>query len=176
MKDVPDHLKTQEVCNKMVEGDPWLLGDSPDHLKARGMCEKVVEDEPGTLEYVPNHFNTQRICERAVENEPDTLKFVPDHFKTQEICDKTVRDDSSSLQYVRDRFVTREGVAMWYDDSGYCDDDENNFFKWYDGYKKRKAQKASKKEDLLPITWYPSRYWDWCISEDEKKDTEALWA
>ena len=21
----------------------------------------------------------------------------------------------------------------------------------------------------MPIAWYPSRYWDWCMSEDEKK-------
>ena len=46
---------------------------------------------------------------------------------------------------------------MWYDD--YYDDDgdhwdddedEDNFFEWYDGYKKRKA-KAKTKEELLPI-------------------------
>ena len=41
-----------------------------------------------------------------------------------------------------------------------------------DGYQKRKAQKAKTKEELLPITWHPSRYWDWCMSEDEKKKTE----
>ena len=85
-----------------------------------------------------------------------------------------MRDESSSLQFVPDWFVTREGVAMWYDDSEYCDDDEDNFFKWYNGYKKRKAQKASIKEELVPIAWHPSRWWDWCVPEDEKRDTEAL--
>ena len=38
---------------------------------------------------------------------------------------------SSSLQYVPDWFVTRERLYMWYDDSEYCDyddDDEDNFF------------------------------------------------
>ena len=50
------------------------------------------------------------------------------------------------------------------------------FFKWYDGYKKRKAQKASIKEELMPITWHPSRWWDWCVPEDEKNHTEKLWA
>ena len=29
--------------------------------------------------------------------------------------------------------------------------------KWYDGYKKRMAQKASIKKELIPIAWYPSR-------------------
>ena len=26
----------------------------------------------------------------------------------------------------------------------------------------------------MPIAWHPSRYWDWCMSEDEKKETEKL--
>ena len=77
---------------------------------------------------------SQEMCIKAVEVDPSFLQLVPDHFKTQGICDRAVRDDPSSLQYVPDWFVTREGVAMWYDDSEYCDFD--NFFKWYNGYKK----------------------------------------
>ena len=88
------------------------------------------------------------------------------------MCNDAVRDDPYSLQYVPDWFVTRERVDMWYDDSEYCDDDdEDNFFKWYDDYKKRKAQKASIKEELMPIAWHLSRWWDQCMSEDEKKET-----
>ena len=41
---------------------------------------------------------------------------------------------------------------------------------------KNNVQKASIKEGLLPIAWHPSRYWDWCLSEDEKQETEKLWA
>ena len=52
---------------------------------------------------------------------------------------------------------------MWYDD------DKDKFFRWYKSYQKRKAQKANIKEELMPITWHPSRYWNWCMSEDEKK-------
>ena len=78
---------------------------------------------------------------------------------------------------------------MWYDD--YYDDDdddddddhwdndenEGKFFKWYNGYQKRRTQKAQIEKELLPISWHPSRYWDWCMSEDEKKkETEKLWA
>ena len=48
---------------------------------------------------------------------------------------------------------------IWYDDDYYDDDgnhwdnddDENKFFEGYDGYNKRKAQKANIKEELLPI-------------------------
>ena len=105
------------------------------------------------------------------------MQLIPDHFKAQEICDKAVRGDSSSLQFVPVWFVTREGVHMWYDN--YCDDDgdywftkgdeDHKFFECYDGYKKRKAQKAKIKDELMPIVWHPSRWWDWCVAENEKK-------
>ena len=30
------------------------------------------------------------------------------------------------------------------------------------------------KEELMPIAWHPSRYWHWCMSEDEKKKQENV--
>ena len=87
--------------------------------------------------------------EGVVARDPWQLKYVSDQYKTQEMCDKAANNDPSSLRYVPDWFVTREWMCMWYDDSDYYADDEDNFFKWYDGYKKRKAQKASIKEGFL---------------------------
>ena len=26
----------------------------------------------------------------------------------------------------------------------------------------------------MPITWHPSRWWDWCMSEDEKIEIEMI--
>ena len=28
---------------------------------------------------------------------------------------------------------------------------------------------------LMPIAWHLLRWWDWCMSEDEKTETEKLW-
>ena len=71
------------------------------------------------------------------------------------------------MQHVLDYFVTQRLIELWNDDNGYCHDDE--IIKWYDGYQKRKAQKAKIKEELLPIAWHPDRVMDWCMSEDEKR-------
>ena len=103
------------------------------------------------------------MCGGAVENEPYSLKFVPDHFKMQEICDKAVREDPYSLEFLPNWFVTREEVVMWYEG--------RFFFKWYDAYKKCKAQKAKIKEELMPIAWHPLRYWGSCVPEDKKEET-----
>ena len=85
---------------------------------------------------------------------------------TQEMCDKAVEEDSGLLEYVPDWLVSQQRIWLWGDDDYYYDKDK--FFEWYDGYKKRKAQKASIKEELLPIAWNPDRAMDWCMSEDEK--------
>ena len=45
---------------------------------------------------------------------------------------------------------------------------------WYEGHQKRKAQKAKIKDELMPIAWHPSRWWDWCVPKDEKKETENI--
>ena len=72
---------------------------------------------------------------------------------------------------------TSTGMVVWCDECEYDDDDGDNdkFIEWYDGYEKRKEQKSQVKEELLPIVWHPSRWWDWCVPEDEKKETEKLW-
>ena len=48
------------------------------------------------------------------------------------------------------------------------------FFEWYEGYKKPKAQKASIKKELMSIALHPSRWWDSCVLEDEKRGTEKI--
>ena len=40
------------------------------------------------------------------------------------------------------------------------DDYEDEFFEWYNGYEKRKAQKAKINDELMPIAWHPSHWWD----------------
>ena len=66
--------------------------------------------------------------------------------------------------------------VLKYNDNYYVDGD--GVIEWHNGesQQKRKAQKAQIKKELLPIAWHPSGWWDWYIPEDEKRDTEKLWA
>ena len=84
------------------------------------------------------------------------------------MCDKAVEEDLYLLEYVPDWFVRQEQIDLWHDD--YYDDDYYDYgmIEWYDGYKKRKAQKAKIKEELMPIDWHPDRVMDWRMSGDEK--------
>ena len=165
LKYVPVCCMTHEMCNEAMCVNPVLSCLVPDHLKTQEVYNKAVHIEPRSSKFVPDHFKTQEMCNEAVLIEPRSLAFVLDHFKTQEMCDKAVRDDPSSLRY--DWFVTREGACMWYDDDYAYND--NEMIKWYEGYNRCRAQKAEIKDDLMPIAWHPSRWYDWCVSEDEKK-------
>ena len=159
--------------DEAVSIKPHYLTFLPDHLKTKGMCDKAVCRDPWLLFDVLDHFKSQEMCKRVIEENLQVLKYVPDQFKIQKMCDDAVRHDPSSLQYVPDWFVTQKQIGRWYDDIEYFDDDVPD--KWYNGYQKRKAQKAQIKEELMPIAWHPSKWWDWCLSEDEKKETWKLW-
>ena len=52
----------------------------PDHLKTQEMCKKLVEENPWLLEYVPNHFMTQKMCDDVVHRKPWLLEYIPDWF------------------------------------------------------------------------------------------------
>ena len=89
------------------------------------------------------------------------------------MCDNAVWDFLFSLQFVPDWFVTQQQTDIWHDDDYVYND--NEMIKWYNGYKKPKTQKAKIKDELMPIAWHPDHVMDWCMSEDEKKETEKLW-
>ena len=97
------------------------------------------------LFFMPDHINTQGMCAKEVDIEPRFLELVSDRLKTKGMCNKAVRRKPYTLRYVLDWFVTQHLLKIWHDN------DEDKFFEWYDGYKKRKAQKAAIKEELLPI-------------------------
>ena len=61
--------------------------------------------------------------------------------------------------YYDDYSVNDDGVIEWRNE---------------EDHQKLRAQKAQIKKELMPIAWNPSRYWDWCMPEDEKRDTEQL--
>ena len=160
------------MCNEAVTHNPYVLRFISVHLKTQEMCDEAVHITPTAFFLIPDHFKTLGMCDAAVRIEPCFLVGVPDHFKTQKMCDDAVRKGLFSLRDIPDWLLTWEQIQLWHDDDEHCDDDKP--VEWYDGYKKWKAQKTSIKEELLPIAWHPSRYWDWCVHNDEKQETEKL--
>ena len=79
-----------------------------------------------------------------------------------------------------------KGGALWFTTT------HPETFHYYDGYwvnndgaikqyneeshQKHKAQKAQIKKELMRVAWHPSKWWDWCVPEDEKGDTANCFA
>ena len=53
---------------------------NPDHLKTQEMCNKAVDLNPRTLRHVPDRFITQEMCDKAIMKDGSMLRFVPDNF------------------------------------------------------------------------------------------------
>ena len=45
---------------------------------------------------------------------------------------------------------------------------------WHIKFEKIKALKKKISEELIPIAWHPKRWWNFCVSEDEKKEIEPI--
>ena len=63
IREVPEHLKTQEMCNEAVEVDPWQLYNVP------AMCDKAVRDYLFSLQFVPDWFVTQQQIDIWYDND-----------------------------------------------------------------------------------------------------------
>ena len=113
------------------------------------MCKEAVHREPYTLKHVHDHLKTQEMCEDVIHFKPEEIFLIPDCFKTQEMCIRAVKAGPWQLYNVPDWFVVLQEML--------CEDfDDNDYLiKWRNEYQKRKAQKASIKEELLPIAWHP---------------------
>ena len=47
------------MCIKALEADLWSLYDVPDHLKTQSMCDDAIKDDPSSPQFVPDWFVTQ---------------------------------------------------------------------------------------------------------------------
>ena len=67
------------------------------------------------------------------------------------------------------------------DDTNYDEDDSDiiivaRLLAWYIKFEKRNALKKELNEELIPITWHPKRWWNFCLSKDYKKEIEPIFA
>ena len=114
----------------------YTLRDAPDHLKTQEMCNVAMCEDPAVIFLIPDCFKTKDMCIKTLEVGLWILYDIPDNLKTEEMCNKAVENDSSSLQFVPDWFVIKQQLDKWYDD----DDDMIEWNKGYKKHKAQKAK------------------------------------
>ena len=45
---------------------------------------------------------------------------------------------------------------------------------WRTKFEKSKGLKKELNKELMLVVWHPNRWWDWCVSEDGKKETDPM--
>ena len=105
---VPDHLKTQEMCNEAVHINPLLLTYVSDHFNTEEMCKEAVTNKAYTLRYVLDYLKTQEVCEKAVEEDPWELKDVPYYYQTEKMWEEVVEKNPWYLGHVPNQYKTEE--------------------------------------------------------------------
>ena len=65
------------------------------------------------------------------------------------------------------------------DDTDYDVDDPDTIIyvrllAWHIKFEKSRELKKELSEKLLFVAWHPNRWWDWCMSEDKKKEIDPM--
>ena len=75
----------------LLEIIPIWIREIPDHVKMQEICNEAVGIEPCPSVYVLDHLIMQEMCNEAVRRGSYILRHVSDHFRTQEMCNKAVK-------------------------------------------------------------------------------------
>ena len=63
-------------------------------------------------------------------------------------------------------------------DNNFDEDDPDTILirllSWHIKFEKHKALKKELTEELMPVAWHHNRWWDWCMSEDQKKEIDPM--
>jgi hypothetical protein len=90
LEDVPEKLKTYDVCLAAVRNSGWVLGYVPEKHKTAELCLEAVRQNGVALVDVPEEQKTAELCFEAVRQNDGALPFVPEKLQSQvkEILEK----------------------------------------------------------------------------------------
>ena len=95
--DVPDELRTEEICLEAVKQNGMVLQFLHIKLKTVEVCLEAVKSSGRALEYVSESLKTAEVCLEAVKSRGLVLKDVPERLKTAEMCFHAVRKHGDML-------------------------------------------------------------------------------
>lgn len=79
---------TAEEWVEMIGDNPLLLENVPESLKTPELCQIAVQEQARTLEYVPEALKMLELCLMAVRKDGYALEYVPESLRTPEFLAK----------------------------------------------------------------------------------------
>jgi hypothetical protein len=124
LEEVPEDLKTAELCLAAVSKTGTALEWVPEELKTPELCMIAVTTQDGpsygkyyplaiigtvwALQSVPDRLKTPELCMAAVKQNGRALSYVPEALKTEELCLAALQQDGRALLSVPDNLMTAE--------------------------------------------------------------------
>lgn len=107
-QEMPESLKTPEICEVAVMGDVQNFSFIPKELQTPELALRVVKesDFTGTLEAIPETCRSREVCLVAVKKNPDSLSFVPKEHLDREMCQTAIE----SPHFCRCSCLTGESI------------------------------------------------------------------
>jgi hypothetical protein len=107
-RDVPEALRTPELCLEAVREDGRALSEVPQELRTLEVCMEAVRQAGWVLQHVPEAQFTPELCMEAARGHHFALEDVPEPLRSPELCWEAVRRAGSALQYVPEALRTSE--------------------------------------------------------------------
>ena len=76
------------MCGKEVNTYSFAFDSAPDWYKTQEMCDRVVYENPFLIVYFPDKYTTQKMCDEAVDDCLAALKLLPDWFVARKMTKK----------------------------------------------------------------------------------------
>ena len=134
---------------------------------------------------------TQEICDKVADDFLPAWKFVPDWFVTSNMIEKFYTalyvddgllffdEDSGNATFCCNEMgilrVNSNNINLDYTNDEEDDPDDPDaiilarLLAWDSKFEKHRAVKWVLNEELMPLVWHAKRWWNFCMSEDEKK-------
>ena len=68
------------MCDKATDTCPFVSTSVPDWYNTQEMCDKLVSEEFFMLKYCLDKHKSEKMCDKAVDACLSALQFVPDWF------------------------------------------------------------------------------------------------
>ncbi len=112
LKDIPNSLRTQIICEFALQQDIDQFRFVPKKLLSQDFCNQY----PGALRFIPGDFKTLELCKSALRSSESNLAFVPRHFITKSLLNKIIRESiqpAAFLEFVPPELVTARLVNFF---------------------------------------------------------------
>ena len=163
-----------------------------DQYKTNEICDRVVYQNPFIILYYPNKYVTLKIRDEPVDVCPATLKLICVWFVTSKIikthftalyADEDIlyfKEDSSNVTlFCNQVSILSVNLININLNNNFDNDDRDTILlitllAWHNKFEKRKELYKLISGELMPVAWHPDRCWDWCVSKNEKKEIDPV--